>query len=477
MATRRLNAMPGKPRPLAAVVLAAGEGKRFKSEMPKVLHTLCGKPLVSYVLEALEPVEAQRTVVVVGRGADEVKQSTKAATSKKLAFALQEKQLGTGDAARVADDALGKFAGDVLILPGDSPLLTTETLQALIDHHQKTKAAATILTAELDDPTGYGRIIRGSDGSVERVVEHRDATPDQRKTKEVNTSVWVFDRAALRTALTKIDRTNDQQEYYLTDVVQILREKGEQVEAYTTQDATEALGANSRVELADIAALMRRRINVRHMLDGVTIVDPASTFIDAGVTIGRDAVLHPMTHLHGITTIGEGAEVGPNVRLVDTKVGAGATVLNAVAKEAEIGAQAQVGPFAYLRPGAVLEEGAKAGTYVEVKKSRIGKGSKVPHLSYIGDAEIGKNVNIGAGTITCNYDGETGKKSKTVIEDDVLIGSDTMLVAPVTVGKGAVTGAGSVVSRDIPPDGVALGSPARTVRKRKPKPGKGGRKK
>jgi bifunctional UDP-N-acetylglucosamine pyrophosphorylase / glucosamine-1-phosphate N-acetyltransferase len=462
--------MPGKPRPLAAVVLAAGEGKRFKSSTPKVLHALSGKPLVGYVLDALEPIDARRTVVVVGRGADEVKQAARKATKRKLAFALQEKQLGTADAARVADDALGKFAGDVLILPGDSPLLATETLQALIDHHRATRAAVTLLTAELDDPAAYGRVIRSADGSVERIVEHADATPDERKTKEVNTSVWVFDRAALRAALTKVDRSNAQQEFYLTDVVAVLKEKGEPVEAFQAEDPTEALGANSRAELADIGALMRRRINVRHMLDGVTIVDPASTFVDAGVTIGRDTILHPMTHLHGTTSIGEGAEIGPNVRLVDTTVGDGATILNAVATEASVGAWAQVGPFAYLRPGAVLEEGAKAGTYVEVKKSRIGKGSKVPHLSYIGDAEIGKNVNIGAGTITCNYDGETGKKSKTVIGDDVLIGSDTMLVAPVTVGKGAVTGAGSVVSRDVPPEGVALGAPARTIRKRKPRP-------
>ncbi len=471
--------MPGTPRPLAAIVLAAGEGKRFKSETPKVLHALCGKPLVAYVLDALQPIAAQRTVVVVGRGAAEVKDATKRATTRKLAFALQERQLGTADAARIGDDALGKFAGDVLILPGDSPLLTTETLQQLVEHHRTTGAAATLLTAELDDPAGYGRIIRSRDGSVERIVEHTDATPDERKTKEINSSVWMFDRAALRAALTKIDRSNAQREFYLTDVVPVLKDKGEPVEAFTVPDAEEALGANSRVELADIAVLMRRRTNVRHMLDGVTIVDPGTTFIDAGVTIGRDTVLHPMTHLHGSTTIGAGAEIGPNVRLVDTKVGDGATILNAVATHAEVGAGAQVGPFAYLRPGAVLEEGAKAGTYVEVKKSRIGRGSKVPHLSYIGDAEIGKNVNVGAGTITCNYDGETGKKSKTIIEDDVLIGSDTMLVAPVTVGKGAVTGAGSVVSRDIPPAGVALGAPARTVRKRKPKskPAKGGRRK
>jgi bifunctional UDP-N-acetylglucosamine pyrophosphorylase/glucosamine-1-phosphate N-acetyltransferase len=342
-------------------------------------------------------------------------------------------------------------------------------LLALVDQHRRTKAAATMLTADLDDPTGYGRVIRDAQDRVERIVEETDATPDERRITESNTSVWVFDRAALRSALTKIDRANAQKEFYLTDVVTVLRDKGEVVEAVKTGTPTEVLGVNSRVQLADVAALMRRRIAERHMLEGVTIVDPATTFIDAGVTVGRDTVIHPLTHLHGATTVGAEAEIGPNVKLVDSAVGDGATVINAVANQATIGARAQVGPFTYLRPGAVLKEGAKAGTYVEVKKSVVGKGSKVPHLSYIGDAEIGENVNIGAGTITCNYDGETGKKSKTVIGDDVLIGSDTMLVAPVTVGDGAVTGAGSVVSRNIPPGEVAIGAPARTVRKRKPK--------
>jgi bifunctional UDP-N-acetylglucosamine pyrophosphorylase / glucosamine-1-phosphate N-acetyltransferase len=246
------------------------------------------------------------------------------------------------------------------------------------------------------------------------------------------------------------------------------------VEAMPTENADEVLGVNSRVQLADVNALMRRRVAERHMLDGVTIIDPATTYIDVTVTIGPDAIIHPASHLHGATTIGAGCEIGPNVKLVDTVVGDGTAVINAVAKEAEIGPGADVGPFTYLRPGAVLKEGAKAGAYVEIKKSIVGKGSKVPHLSYIGDAEIGENVNIGAGTITCNYDGETGKKSKTVIGDDVLIGSDTMLVAPVKVGDGAVTGAGSVVSRDLPPNQVAIGAPARPVRKRKPRPSKKG---
>jgi bifunctional UDP-N-acetylglucosamine pyrophosphorylase / glucosamine-1-phosphate N-acetyltransferase len=464
-----------KRRPLAAVVLAAGEGKRFKSKAPKVLHSLCGKPLVAYVLAALEPMRAAKTVLVIGRGADDVESAAKQLTTAKLTFALQEKQLGTADAARAGDDALGRFAGDVLVLPGDAPLLSTQTLADLAAHHRRTMAAATMLTAALHDPTGYGRVIRDAQGRVERIVEEADARPDEKAITECNTSVWVFDRAALRSALTKIDRANAQKEFYLTDVVAVLRDKGEVVEAVQTADPTEVLGVNSRVQLAEVSALMRRRIAERLMLDGVTIVDPATTFIDAGVTVGVDTTLHPLTHLHGATTIGAGCEIGPSVKLVDTTVGDGATVINTVANQATIGPRAQVGPFTYLRPGAVLDEGAKAGTYVEIKKSRIGKGSKVPHLSYVGDAEIGANVNIGAGTITCNYDGETGIKSKTVIGDDVLIGSDTMLVAPVTVGDGGVTGAGSVVTKDIGPGEVAVGAPARTVRKRKPKK-KGGRK-
>ena len=474
MASCGLSEPKGKKPALAIVVLAAGEGKRFKSTLPKVLHPLSGMPLVGHVLAAIEPLDASKTVLVIGRGADDVKAKAKLLTKKKLAFALQEKQIGTADAAKVGDEALGKFSGDVLVVPGDSPLLTAETLERLVDHHRATKAAATILTAELEDPTGYGRIVRDSQGSVERVVEETDATPEEKKIKEANTSVWVFDRSALRSALTKIDRGNAQKEFYLTDVVAVLREKGEAVEAMQTQEPTEVLGVNSRVQLADVTTLMRRKIAERHMLDGVTIIDPSTTYIDSTVTIGPDTVIHPLTHLHGNTAVGKGCEIGPNVKLVDTGVGDGATVINAVAKEAQIGPGADVGPFTYLRPGAVLKEGAKAGAYVEIKKSVVGKRSKVPHLSYIGDAEIGDNVNIGAGTITCNYDGETGKKSKTVIGDDVLIGSDTMLVAPVKVGDGAVTGAGSVVSRDVPPNQVAIGAPARPVRKRKPRSTKKG---
>lgn len=444
----------GRARALAAVLLAAGEGKRFKSATPKVLHRLCGRPLLAYVLDALAPIRPSRTVVVVGRGADEVKAAAKSLTRRRLTFALQPRQLGTADATRIGDDALGPFVGDVLVLPGDTPLLTAETIGRLVEHHRESGAAATVLTAVLDEPAGYGRIVRGTDGSVERIVEETDAGPRERAITEVNTSVWVFDRAALRAGLTKVDRTNAQREFYLTDVVAVLRDKGEPVEALVAADATEIVGINSRVELAGVAALMRRRINERLMLEGVTIVDPPTTFVDDGVTIGRDTVLHPLTHLHGATSIGDGCQIGPNVRLVDTTVGAWATILNAVADRAQVGPHAQVGPFAYLRPGTRLGRGAKVGSFVEVKKSLVGPGSKVPHLSYVGDATIGAGVNVGAGTITCNYDGE--RKHRTVIEDEAFIGSDTMLVAPVRVGRGAYTAAGSAITRDVPAGALAV---------------------
>jgi bifunctional UDP-N-acetylglucosamine pyrophosphorylase/glucosamine-1-phosphate N-acetyltransferase len=455
-------------RPLAAIVLAAGEGKRFRSRIPKVLYPLCGRPLLAHALAPVVELAPTRLVVVVGRGAAEVEAVARRVAGRRIVVARQARRLGTADAARVGDEALGRFAGDVLVLPGDAPLLTAATLRRLLERHRAAGAAATLLTALLDDPTGYGRVVRGPDGAVERIVEETDATEEERTLREVSSGVWAFDRAALRAALTRVDRPGAQGELYLTDVVEILRDKGEAVEAVRAADPTEVLGVNSRAQLAAVAALLRRRINERLMTDGVTIVDPAVTYVDAEVTVEPDAVLHPFTHLRGRTVVGAGAELGPHAELADTVVGEGARVRYAVVEGARIGPGAEVGPFARLRPGAELAEGARVGTFVEVKQSRIGRGSKVPHLSYIGDAEIGRNVNVGAGTITCNYDGETGAKSRTVVEDDALIGSDTMLVAPVRVGRGAVTGAGSVVTRDLPPGQVALGAPARPVRRRKP---------
>ncbi|MGZ4242546.1 MAG: bifunctional UDP-N-acetylglucosamine diphosphorylase/glucosamine-1-phosphate N-acetyltransferase GlmU, partial [Actinomycetota bacterium] len=462
---RKLMPKP-KTRALAAIVMAAGEGKRFKSSKPKVLHELCGRPLLAHVLDALKPLGLSNTVVVIGRGADAVQQAAETLTRQPLTFAHQQQQLGTGDAARVGDEALGEFDGDLLVLPGDTPLVTTKTLRALVAYHRAQKAAATILSATLDDPTGYGRIVR-SGKDVDRIVEQTDATEAERAIKEVNSCIYVFDRAALRSALTKIDRANKQKEYYLTDAIAILREKGEKVVARVAGHPDEILGANDRAQLASVAALLRRRINAKLMADGVSIVDPEQTYIDPGVRVGRDTVIYPPSFLSGSTVVGAGCEIGPGARIKDSRIENGARVVFSTLDGARVGPDATVGPYAYLRPGARLAKGSKVGTFVEVKGSTIGEGSKVPHLTYVGDAVIGKDVNVGAATVTVNYDPETKIKAKTVIGDGAKIGSDTMLIAPVKVGKRAVTGAGSVVTHDVPPNTVVVGAPARKLRMRK----------
>jgi bifunctional UDP-N-acetylglucosamine pyrophosphorylase/glucosamine-1-phosphate N-acetyltransferase len=459
-------------RGLAVVVLAAGEGKRFKSSTPKVLHDLCGRPLLAPVLESISKLNPTKTVLVVGRGADAVQQAAQAETKKPLTFAKQERQLGTADAARTGDEALGDFTGDVLIVPGDTPLVTAKTLRALIAHHRNQKAAATILTATLDDPTGYGRIIKDKNG-VERIVEQTDATNAQRDINEVNGGIYVFNRAALRSALTKVDKANKQKEFYLTDVISVLREKGEKVLARAAAKAEEILGVNDRAQLATVAALLRKRTNEKLMAAGVSIIDPTFTYIDEHVKVGKDTVIHPPTFLIGSTVIGEGCEIGPGARITNSRIDDGARITFSVLDGALVGANASVGPYAYLRPGARLAKGSKVGTFVEVKASEIGERSKVPHLSYIGDAIIGRDVNVGAATVTVNYDAETKIKSTTVIGDGAKIGSDTMLIAPVKVGKRAVTGAGSVVTKDVPAETVVVGNPAKPLRKRKKTKGDG----
>jgi bifunctional UDP-N-acetylglucosamine pyrophosphorylase / glucosamine-1-phosphate N-acetyltransferase len=459
-------------RALAAIVLAAGEGKRFKSETPKVLHDLCGRPLVAPILDALASLNPAKTVVVVGRSAEAVQQEAQALTTRPLTFVKQQSQLGTADAARTGDEALGDFTGDVLIVPGDTPLVTSKTLRALIAHHRNQKAAATILTATLDDPTGYGRIIKDKNG-VERIVEQTDATATEKAIQEVNGGIYVFDRAALRSALTKVDKANKQKEFYLTDVISILREKGEKVLARAAAKAEEILGVNDRAQLAHVAALLRKRTNEKLMAAGVSIIDPAFTYIDEEVKVGADTAIHPPSFLIGSTVIGKNCEIGPGARITNSRIDDGARVTFSVLDGARVGAGASVGPYAYLRPGARLAKGSKVGTFVEVKGSEIGERSKVPHLSYIGDAIIGRDVNVGAATVTVNYDAETKTKSKTVIGDGAKIGSDTMLVAPVKVGKRAVTGAGSVVTKDVPAETVVVGNPAKPLRKRKKTKGDG----
>ncbi len=432
-----------------AIVLAAGKGTRFRSERAKVLHEVAGRSMLRWVLEALRPLGLERIAVVVGHQAGDVAAEARAGGLDGVVDVVQGEQLGTGHAARVALES-GALDGcdTVLVVPGDAPLLQAAALADLLARH---RGGVTLLATELADPTGYGRVLRDGHGRVARIVEERDATEHQRAIREVGTSVYAFDRAALSGALSRLTTDNAQGEEYLTDAVGLLLEEG----AEAVHAAAEvAVGVNDRAQLADAAAQLRRRVLDEHMRAGVTVVDPATTYVAATVVLEPDAVLLPGVHLEGATTVASGATVGPDSRLVDTVVEAGATVTYSVLLGASVGPGATVGPFGYLRPGARLERGAKVGTFVEVKASTVGEGSKVPHLSYVGDATIGRDVNVGAGTITCNYDGIA--KHATVIDDGAFVGSDTMLVAPVRVGREAVTGAGSAITKDVPDGALAV---------------------
>jgi bifunctional UDP-N-acetylglucosamine pyrophosphorylase/glucosamine-1-phosphate N-acetyltransferase len=435
------------------VVLAAGEGKRMKSALPKVLHPLLGRTLLGHVLAAVAPLGAERVVVVVGHGADQVTAHL-ADVAPQARPVLQAEQRGTGHAVRVALDDVPQADGTVVVINGDVPLLRPETVRALVEGHEAAGAAATVLAAEVADPTGLGRIVRDADGRLERIVEERDATGAQRAVREINAGSYVFDAGRLRDALGKLSTDNDQGEEYLTDVFGLLVAAGEPVGVHLAADATETLGCNDRVELAGLRRLLRDRVNEGWMRSGVTICDPATTWIDVTVTVRRDAVIDQNTQLRGATVVDSGAVVGPDVTLVDTVVGAGATVLRSHAVGAEIGPRASVGPYAYLRPEATLREAAKVGTFVEVKKSEIGVGAKVPHLSYVGDATIGARANIGAATIFVNYDGVA--KHHTTVGEAAFIGCDTSLIAPVEVGPGAYVAAGSAITRDVPPGALGV---------------------
>lgn len=441
-------------KPAALVVLAAGQGTRMRSALPKVLHQVCGRSLVGHLLAAASVLDAEETVVVVGHGRDAVINEV-SAQAPAARCVVQEQQLGTGNAVRRALDALPELSGTVVVVPGDVPLLTGATLQRLADAHEAADAIATMLSARLPDPTGYGRVLRNAAGAVLGIVEQRDATPEQLAVDEVGVSIYAFDAATLRGALARLTTDNAQGEEYLTDVIGILAHDGRSVQALLTQDDAEVGGVNDRAQLADAGAALRDRVIRAWQISGVTIVDRGSTWIDVTVTIEPDAVVEPYTLLHGTTRVAAGAVVGPYSQLTDTDVGPGASVVAATCVGATIGEGATVGPYTYLRPGTVLGAGAKAGGFVEMKKSTVGAGSKVPHLSYIGDATIGSNVNIGAGTITCNYDGHA--KHPTEIGDDVFIGSDTMLVAPVRIGPGAYTAAGSAITTDVPAGSLGVG--------------------
>jgi len=425
----------------------------MKSALPKVLHTLLGRTLVGHVLAAADEAIAAEPLVVIGHGAEQV-QAHLAEIAPTARIAVQTEQRGTGHAVRIAIEALPELSGTVVVLNGDIPLLRAETLRALVHTHETTRAAATVLTAQVDDPTGLGRIVRNRGGEFEAIVEERDATPAQRGIREINSGAYAFESAALRDMLGKLSTDNEQGEEYLTDVIGLLAAAGLPVVAHRAPDATETLGANDRAELAVLRGLLRDRVNDAWMRAGVTIIDPATTWIDVTAELARDVVIEPNVQLRGSTTIGEGAVVGPDSTLSDVLVAAGASVVRTHAVSAEVGPQASVGPFAYLRPGTKLARKAKVGTFVETKAADIGEGAKVPHLSYVGDATIGEGSNIGAATVFVNYDGVN--KHRSVIGAHARTGADNMFVAPVSVGDGAYTAAGSIIVKDVPPGALGV---------------------
>jgi bifunctional UDP-N-acetylglucosamine pyrophosphorylase/glucosamine-1-phosphate N-acetyltransferase len=452
-------------RPLAAVVLAAGEGTRMRSETPKVLHPLCGRPMLLHVVDALAALPLERVVIVVGHGAERVTKTLQEqlATELPIEFVEQRVQRGTGDAASVALTAFADDPdsdGDIIVMPGDAPLVRPEVLAHLASEHRGADAAATVLTARLDETTAdFGRVVRDANGGVDRVVERSDAGPDELAVDEVNTSIYCFRRGLLAPALRRLSPENAQGEYYLTDVIAVLRQAGHVVVAAPADDPTAAMHVNNRAQLAAAEAELRARINGRWMREGVGMVDPSRTYVDASVELEPDVQLLPGTILQGRTVVGTGSVIGPDTRLVDTVVGDGAVIQNTVARDVEIGDRCTVGPYVSLRPGTRLAAEAHVGTFVETKNAEIGEGAKVPHLAYMGDVEIGPRANVGAGTITANFDGR--EKHRTRIGADARIASNTVLVAPVEVGDGAYTGAGAVVNRDVPPGAMAKGVPAR----------------
>ena len=457
------------PAPLDVLILAAGLGTRMRSRTAKVLHKLAGRPLISHVCRTATALGPVHTYVIVGHQADEVEEAVRKELGEEGAiFITQVEQRGTGDAVMAARSSLADANSTVLVLSGDVPLVRAETLAALVQQHRTHRgrgASCTMLTVKLDDPTGYGRIIRDSEGRFERIVEQKDATQPERQINEINAGIYCFEARALFRALERVRPENAQGEYYLTDVPGILRADGEDVSIFLHADAREVSGINTRVELAEFENIVRRRTLRRLMLDsGVTLIDPSHTYISPDAQIGRDTIIHPDVSIEGETTIGDDCEIRSGTRITNSKIGNGTTIKDhCVIVDSEIAADCAVGPFAHLRMNALVEEGAAVGNFVEMKKSRLGRKSKAMHLTYLGDAEVGEKSNIGAGTITCNYDGQ--RKHQTVIEDNVKIGSDTMLVAPVRVGHGAVTGAGSVVTKDIEPDTLVAGVPAK-VKKR-----------
>ena len=453
---------------LAVIVLAAGIGKRMKSDTPKVLHPVLGQPMLKYVVDAVSKLSPKRVAVVVGHGAVEVE---KALDSKDISCVTQTEQLGTGHAANCANTALKSFKGDILILNGDFPLITSSTLKKFVTEHKKKKVDVSILTALVDDPTGYGRIKRDEGNNVLGIVEEKDASKEERFIDEINSGTYCVKSSFLWNALNKVNTSNKQKEYYLTDIVEVAYQNSLKINGSIVLDSDEIMGVNDRLDLSLVESILKWRTNESLMKSGVTLIDPETTYISPEVKVGRDTTIYPNTHIYGYSQIGHNCIIGPSTWIENSKLGNGITIKSSCyITEALIKNNVSIGPFAHIRPEAEIMDNAKIGNFVEIKKSKIGKGSKVSHLSYIGDTMMGKDVNIGAGTITCNYDGVN--KHKTTIEDNVFIGSDTMLVAPISIGKGSTTGAGSTISKDVPSDSLAIGRARQTNIKdwkRKPK--------
>ena len=439
----------------------------MKSKRAKVLHELGSSPMIAHVVRAAQALEPQKILVIVGHQAEEVERAVLAEVGELAGFVIQEKQRGTGDAIECARSLLENSDSLVLVLSGDVPMIRVETLKNLIEHHGSTRAACTILSVRLENPTGYGRIIRDENDTFQKIVEQRDATDEQRQVKEINSGIYCFEAKDLFQALRKIEPKNDQGEYYLTDVPEIILASGGAVSVFVHTEPREVYGINTRAELAEFENLMRRTAIRRLMTDcGVTFIDPSHAYISSEVQIGRDSIIHPNVTIEGKSIIGEGCVIRSGVRITNSRLADGVVVKDhSVIVDSEVGANCSVGPFAHLRMNAMLEEKATVGNFVEVKKSRLKRGTKAMHLTYLGDATIGERTNIGAGTVTCNFDG--ANKHETIIEEDVKVGSDTMLVAPVRVGARSVTGAGSVVTKDVPPDSLVAGVPAEIKKKLK----------